>query len=50
MVLDKGEGGIMYRCEFFVLRELVPPGVFESRGESAWELFDDRALYLRGKK
>ena len=34
----------MYRCEFFILRELVPPGVFESRGETAWELFDDRAL------
>lgn len=33
-----------YRPTFFILQELVPPDVFEERGEYAWELLDMRAL------
>ena len=34
----------MYKCEHFAIHELVPPHVFEQRGEKAWELLDDRLL------
>lgn len=34
----------MYRCEYFLIRELVAPGMFEKMGERCWELFDERAL------
>jgi hypothetical protein len=34
----------MYACEHFSIHELVPPGVFNKRGEKAWELLDDRLL------
>jgi hypothetical protein len=34
----------MYKCEHFAIHELVPPLVFEQRGEKAWELLDDRLL------
>ena len=41
----------MYKCEYFKIHELVPPAVYEARGEKAWELMDDRLLktidYLR---
>lgn len=28
----------------FVIQELVPPDIYQARGERAWELFDTRAL------
>jgi len=34
----------MYKCVFFSIDELVPPDVYQERGELAWELLDDRAL------
>lgn len=34
----------MYKCKHFIIQELVPPHVYEERGEKAWELFDDRLL------
>ncbi len=34
----------MYTCRYFAIHELVPKSVFEQRGESAWELLDDRLL------
>ena len=34
----------MYKCHHFAIHELVPPNVFKLRGESAWELLDDRML------
>jgi len=34
----------MYRCKHFAIHELVPPQVYEERGELAWELLDDRML------
>ena len=34
----------MYTCEHFSIHELVPPRVFNERGEKAWELLDDRLL------
>lgn len=34
----------MYRCTHFAIHELVPPKVFEERGEKGWELMDERLL------
>lgn len=34
----------MYKCEHFIIEELVDPTTFEKRGEKAWELLDDRLL------
>lgn len=34
----------MYKCSHFRIQELVPPKVFEARGEKAWELIDERVL------
>lgn len=34
----------MYKCKHFAIQELVPPKVYEDRGERAWELLDDRML------
>ncbi len=34
----------MYKCEHFAIHELVPPHVFNERGEKAWELLDERLL------
>jgi hypothetical protein len=34
----------MYRCEHFAIHELVPPHVYQERGERAWELLDERLL------
>lgn len=34
----------MYKCKYFAIHELVPPKVFDERGEKAWELIDDRLL------
>ena len=34
----------MYQCNHFAIHELVPPQVFEARGEKAWELLDERLL------
>jgi len=33
-----------YKCKHFVLQELVPKHIYEERGESAWELLDERML------
>lgn len=33
-----------YKCRHFEIHELVPPAVFNRRGEKAWELLDVRAL------
>lgn len=35
-----------YRPEHFGIRELVPPDVYRDRGETAWQLLDDRALEM----
>lgn len=32
----------MYRCQYFVLQELLPPNVYHDR--PSWELLDDRLL------
>jgi len=32
------------RCEYFAIHELVPPVVYSSRGEKAWELLDVNLL------
>ena len=34
----------MYKCENFAIHELVPPKVYQKRGEKAWELLDPRLL------
>lgn len=34
----------MYRCQHFKIQELVPPNVFNQRGNAAWELLDANAL------
>ena len=34
----------LYKCRHFSIRELVPPHVYEERGQKAWELLDDRLL------
>ena len=34
----------MYKCKHFEIHELVPPHIYEKRGEKAWELLDERAL------
>lgn len=33
-----------YRPRHFIVQELVPPDVYEARGEAAWELLDPRLL------
>lgn len=35
----------MYKCKHFEIHELVPKHIYESRGERAWELLDERALF-----
>jgi hypothetical protein len=34
----------MYKCEYFVIQELVSRAVYAARKEKAWQLFDDRIL------
>jgi len=34
----------MHTCEFFKIHELVPPHIYEDRGELAWELMDERLI------
>ena len=34
----------MYKTNHFTITELVPPQVYEERGDKAWSLLDDRAL------
>jgi hypothetical protein len=36
----------MYKCEYFSIKELVSPDVYELRGEKAWQLFDNRGLKM----
>ena len=38
-----------YRCEHFKIHELVPPKVFQDRGERAWQLLDTRLLITLDK-
>lgn len=33
-----------YQCKHFEIHELVPPDVYQERGEKAWQLMDDRIL------
>lgn len=35
---------MFYRCKWFEIEELVPPDVFDQRGEKSWELLDVHAL------
>lgn len=34
----------MKKAKYFAIQELVPPAVYEARGEKAWELIDDRMI------
>ena len=34
----------MYTPSFFSIEELVPPSIYERRGERAWQLLDERML------
>jgi len=34
----------IYKCEHFIIEELVPPKVYDDRGHKAWELMDERML------
>jgi len=34
----------MYQCKHFKIQELVPPHIYDKRGDKAWELLDERAL------
>jgi len=34
----------MYHCRHFKLHELVPPKVWDQRGDRGWQLLDDRIL------
>jgi len=34
----------MYKCEHFIIEELVSPQAFKDRGQKAWQLLDDRVL------
>lgn len=37
----------MYKCKYFVIKELVNPALLKSIGEeTAWKLFDDRLLKM----
>lgn len=44
---------MIYRPQFFAIHELVPPSIWNTRGEAAWELLDPRLLIaldtLRGR-
>lgn len=37
---------MIYRPRHFQLYELIPPEIFEARGEAAWELLDTRLLVV----
>jgi len=39
----------MKKCKFFAIHELVPPHVFQKRGEKAWELLDERLIITLDK-
>lgn len=34
----------MHKPKYFIIQELVPPQVYEDRGEAAWELLDERLI------
>lgn len=36
----------MYKCKYFKIQELVPPEIYQSRGNKAWQLMDVRLLKL----
>lgn len=35
----------MYKCKHFKIQELVPPHVYEERGDKSWLLLDARSLF-----
>jgi hypothetical protein len=35
----------IYKCEHFIIEELVDPDTFKARGQRAWELLDNRLLW-----
>lgn len=37
---------MLHKCKYFTIRELVPPHVFNERGEKAWGLLDSNALHM----
>lgn len=37
---DRKENRLIYRPKHFVIQELVPPEIYATRGEAAWELMD----------
>jgi len=39
----------MYTCKHFRIQELVPPAIYDARGEKAWELLDERLLITLDK-
>ncbi len=39
----------MYTCQHFAIHELVPPHVYQDRGEAAWQLLDERLLITLDK-
>lgn len=39
-------GTIVYKCKYFQIHELVPPSIYNSRGEKAWELLNLSALIM----
>ncbi|MGD2118091.1 MAG: hypothetical protein PVG66_07020 [Chromatiales bacterium] len=39
----------MYKCQHFAIHELVPPHVYQKRGEKAWELLDENLLITLDK-
>jgi len=34
----------LFTCRYFKIQELVPPTIYDARGEKAWKLIDDRGL------
>ena len=37
-------GGMMYKCKYFGIKELVSPIVYDKWGEQAWMFFDTQVL------
>lgn len=35
-----------YRCEHFIIQELVPKSVYDARGELAWQLLDPAVCHM----
>jgi hypothetical protein len=39
-------GGDMIKAKYFKIHELVPPKVYQVRGEKAWQLIDPKLISL----